>query len=86
VLRRLGISAAAGTGAAVVAAVVVTVIDLYLTGHGHGSISREVIDWAPAGVHLSTGDLAMLATVVAVSGWTWHLVGPSPPRGPEPPG
>jgi hypothetical protein len=77
VLRRLGISTAAGIGAGVVAAVIVTVIDLYVTGHGYGSITRGVIIWTPAGVHLSIGDLAMLVTVVAVAGSTWHLVGPS---------
>jgi hypothetical protein len=75
VLGRLGISAAAGIGAGVVAAVIVTVIDLYVTGHGYDSITRELITWAPAGVHLSIGDLAMLVTVVAAAGSTWHLVG-----------
>jgi len=63
----------------VVAALIVAVIDLYLTGHGYGSITREVITWAPAGVHLSIGDLGMLATVIVVAVLTWHLVG-SPSR------
>jgi len=58
-----------------VAAVVVTVIDLYTTGHGYGSITRESITWAPAGVHLSVGDLAMLVTVIAVAASTWHRAG-----------
>jgi hypothetical protein len=75
VLGRLGISAAAGIGAGVVAAIIVTVIDLYVTGHGYGSITREIITWAPAGVHLSIGDLVMLLTVIAVAGSTWQLVG-----------
>jgi hypothetical protein len=74
-LARLGISIAAGIGAAVVAALIVTVIDLYLTGHGYGSITREVITWAPAGVHLSIGDLGMLATVIVVAVLTWYVVG-----------
>jgi hypothetical protein len=75
VLGRIGISAAAGIGAGIVAAIIVTVIDLYITGHGYGSITREIITWTPAGVHLSIGDLVMLVTVVAVAGSTWHLVG-----------
>jgi hypothetical protein len=75
VLVRLGISTAAGIGAGVVAAVIVTVIDLYVTGHDYGSITREVITWAQAGVHLSIGDLAMLITVVVVAGLTWYLAG-----------
>ena len=74
-LVRLAISAAAGIGAAVVAALIVTVIDLYVTGHGYGSITREVITLAQAGVHLSIGDLAMLITAVVVAVSTWYLVG-----------
>ena len=74
-LLRLGISTAAGVGAGVVAALIVTVADLYLTGHGYGSITREVIIWAQAGVHLSFGDLGMLITVIVVAVSTWYLTG-----------
>ena len=74
-LVRLCASAAAGIGAAVVAALVVTVIDLYLTGHGYGSITREVITWVPGGVHLSIGDISMLAAMIVVSVSTWHFTG-----------
>jgi hypothetical protein len=75
ILVRLGISTAAGIGAAVVAALIVTVVNLYLTGHGYGSITREVITWAQAGVHLSIGDLGMLITAIAVAVSTWYLSG-----------
>ena len=74
-LVRLGISAAAGIGAGLVAAIIVTVIDLYFTGHGYGSITREVITWAPAGVHLSIGDLGMLIAAIVIAVLTWYLVG-----------
>lgn len=74
-LARTGISAAAGVGAAIVAALTATVIDLYLTGHGYGSISREVITWAPAGVQLSIGDIGMLVTAIAAAVSTWYLAG-----------
>lgn len=57
------------------AVLIVTVIDLYFTGHGYASITREVITWAPAGVHLSIGDLVMLITVVVVAILTWYLAG-----------
>ena len=73
-LTRVFISAGAGIGAAVAAALLVAVIDLYVTGHGYGSITREVVTWEPAGVHLSIGDLAMLATMVVVAVLTWSLV------------
>ena len=74
-LARLGISTAAGIGAGVVAALIVTVTDLYFTGHDYGSITREVVTWAQAGVRLSIGDLGMLITVIVVAVSTWYLAG-----------
>jgi hypothetical protein len=73
VLARLGISTAAGMAAAIAATLLVTVLDLYLTGHGHGSVTREVITWEHAGVHLSIADLGMLMTGIVVAALTWHL-------------
>jgi hypothetical protein len=70
---RMGISAAAGIGAAVMVALVVAIVDLHLTGHGYGSITNEVITWAQAGVHLSIGDLAMLVTAATACSTTWYL-------------
>jgi hypothetical protein len=58
-----------------VAVLLVTVLDLYFTGHDYGSITREIITWAPAGVHLSVADVAMLITVVVVAVLTWYLAG-----------
>lgn len=75
VLVRLAISVAAGMAAAVAAALLATMLDLYLTGHGHGSVTREVITWAHAGVHLSIADLGMLMTGIVVAALTWHLAG-----------
>ena len=77
-LVRLGISTAAGIAAAVAAALLVTVLDLYLSGHGHGSVTREVITWAQAGVHLSLADLGMLVTGIVVAVLTWYFVGRAP--------
>ncbi len=74
-LARLGISTAAGMAGAVLAVLLVTVLDLYLTGHGHGSVTREVITWTHAGVHLSIADLGMLMTGIVVAALTWHLAG-----------
>jgi hypothetical protein len=74
-LVRLGISTAAGMAAAVTAALLITVLDLYLTGHGIGSVTREIITWARAGVHLSIADVGMLVTGIAVAVLTWYLVG-----------
>ena len=74
-LTRLGASAAAGLGAAIVAALIVTVVDLYLTGHGHDSITRGVIAWEQAGVDLSIGDVGMLVTAIAAAVSTWYFAG-----------
>jgi hypothetical protein len=61
--------------AAVAAALLVTLLDLYLTGHGFGSVTREVITSAHAGVHLSIADIGMLLTGIAVAVLTWYLLG-----------
>ncbi len=74
-LARLRIATAAGMAAAVAAALLVTVLDLYLSGHGHGSVTREVITWARAGVHLSIADVGMLLTGIVIAVLTWYLVG-----------
>lgn len=70
----MSISAAAGVGGAIMAALVITVIDLYLTGHGYDSIMREVITWHPGGVHLSIGDIGMLIAMMVVAVAVWHLL------------
>ena len=72
---RLGVSTAAGIGAAVVAALVAAVVDMYLTGHGYGSITREVITWDPGGVHLSIGDVCLLVAAIVAAVSTWHFIG-----------
>jgi hypothetical protein len=61
--------------AAIVAAVAIGVVDLYLVGHGRGSLLRESISWPAAGVYLSIGDIVMLCLVVAAAILAWALVG-----------
>jgi hypothetical protein len=70
-MRRFALSAAIGVGAGLAAAVVLAVLEIYITGHGYGSITREIISWEPAGVHLSVADLALLLVVVLAAGLTW---------------
>lgn len=72
-LVRFGCSIGAGFGTAILAAVTVAVIDLYMTGHGYSSITREVITWPQVGIHLSIGDVAMLIAAFAVAVSTWYL-------------
>jgi hypothetical protein len=74
-LVRLGISTAVGIGAAVAAALVITVMNLYFTGHGYGSLAREVITWDPAGVHMSIADVGIFAAMGGAAVMTWRLTG-----------
>lgn len=56
----------------VISAVILAIIDLYLTGHGYGSILREIITWELVNVHLSSGDLIVLIASVLSGYVTWH--------------
>lgn len=72
-LARFGICVGTGFGAAIVVAVTVAVLDLYLTGHGYNSITREIITFPQVGIHLSIADVAMLVAAFAVAVSTWYL-------------
>jgi hypothetical protein len=68
---RLGLALGASFLAAILAAVVLALLDLYLTGHGHLSVMRPWIDWEQAGVHLSRGDLVMYVVACLAGLGTW---------------
>jgi hypothetical protein len=74
VIARLGITAAAMLVAAVVVAIAAAVVDLYLSGHGLGSISDEIISQPSWGVHLSMADLVLLVLAAAAGALTWWLL------------
>ena len=61
--------------AAIVAAVGIAVVDLYLVGHGHGSLLRDSISWPAAGVYLSVGDLLLIGAVLLAATGGWALFG-----------
>lgn len=75
-IYRFAISAAAGIGAGVVAAIALAVIELYLSGHAYGSIMREMIQWDSAGVHLSLADIVLLLAVFGAAALTWSVQKP----------
>lgn len=52
-----------GAAIAVQSAIIITVIDIYLSGHGHVGLTREYLTWSAAGVHLSIGDIIMLGSI-----------------------
>jgi hypothetical protein len=67
-IRRIFRSLGAGLVAAVLVAVALAVVDLYLTGHGRPSIRDPWIAWDAAGVHLSVADVIwFLAIGIAVA-------------------
>ena len=75
VLRRLLLSLVVGAATGVLSAVVIAIVDLYLSGHGYGGLTREYFTWSPGGVHLSIGDMIMLGTVLLAGTLTWGFFG-----------
>jgi hypothetical protein len=59
---------------AVVSAVIITIIDIYLSGHGHVGLTLEYFTWSAADIHLSIGDIIMLITAVLAAALTWKVV------------
>ena len=72
---RLGLALGAGFGAAVLAAIALGILDLYVTGHGQPSVLRPWIDWPDAGVHLSRGDVVMYLAACLAGLGTWFAAG-----------
>jgi hypothetical protein len=75
VLLRLAMAFVAGLGTALLATLAAAILELYLTGHGHGSIMREIVNWPAAGIHLSAAGLAMFAAAFTAAWLAWRLTG-----------
>ena len=75
---RLLLSVAAGGALGVVVAIALTVVDLYLSGHGRPPLSAPFIDWPGLGVHLSLPDLVFLVSVVVGAIVTWRYMEEEP--------
>jgi hypothetical protein len=64
----------AGLGSAIVVAISLTVVDLYLAGHGLRPLSTPWLDWAAGGVHLSLADVVFLGAAALAAAIAWrHL-------------
>lgn len=72
VWTRLLLSFGAGMASAVVVAIVIAVVDLYLAGHGLPVLSRPLLDWAAGGIHLSLADVLFLSAAVLAAAITWR--------------
>ena len=69
---RLLLSFGAGLASAALVAIVVAVLDVYLTGNGMAPLNRPLLDWPGAGVRLGLGDVLLLAAVVLAAAITWR--------------
>jgi hypothetical protein len=78
VLRRLIIAISATLAVAVLAAIALAILDLYLAGHGYAGIRKEFVSWPAAGVHLSIADIALLLLALAAGALAWRVAGGSP--------
>jgi hypothetical protein len=64
VSHRLSRALITAVAAAVTTAIVLAVTDLYLSGHGHSTLSRPWLEWSAGGVSLSRADLVLLVVTV----------------------
>ena len=62
----------AGVGSAVVVAIVIAVVDLYLVGHGLPALTSPLVDWAAGRIHLSLADVLFLSAAVLAAAITWR--------------
>jgi hypothetical protein len=69
---RLLLSLLAGLGSAILVAIALAVVDLYLTGHGFQPLSAPLLDWAGGGIHLSLADLIFLAAAAIAAAIAWR--------------
>jgi hypothetical protein len=66
------LSFGAGIGSALVVAIAITVVDLYLTGHGMAPLDAPLLDWPAAGIHLSLADVIFLGAAALAAAFTWR--------------
>lgn len=75
VLRRILLTISVGAATALLSAIVIAIIDIYLSGHGYNGLTREYSTWSEAGVHLSIGDIIMLGAVLLAAALSWQFHG-----------
>jgi hypothetical protein len=69
---RLSISLGAGVAFGILVAIVLTVVDLYLAGHGHRQLSAPLLDMPSLGIHLSLADVVFLSAAALAAAITWR--------------
>jgi hypothetical protein len=74
---RVGMTLAAAGGTALLTALGLTIVDLYLTGHVRPSIGNTFLDVPPLGIHLSLSDVIMFAATLTAGWVAWRVTGTS---------
>lgn len=72
---RLLVAAGVALALGVISALVLTIVDLYLTGHGQPSIHQADIVVPGISAKLSLSDLLLLASIFLPGFATWLLLG-----------
>jgi hypothetical protein len=70
---RLLLSFGAGAASALLVAIGIALVDLYLTGHGMAPLNAPLLDWTAAGIHLSLADIIFLTAAALAAAITWRL-------------
>jgi hypothetical protein len=69
---RLLLSFGAGVASALLVAIAIAVVDLYLTGHRLATLTAPLLNWSGGGIHLSLADLIFLGAAVLAAAITWR--------------
>lgn len=77
---RLIVSVCVAISTAFVVALAVTIVDLYLVGHGYPSINREILIWPSGGVSLSPAGIFLLLCTFGAGCATWFFMPRAPDR------
>ena len=74
-LPRIGATLAAALGMAVVSAIGLTILDLYLTGHNYPSLDRTWFVWPVTHARLTYANAVWWGSIIAAGIVTWWRYG-----------
>ena len=55
-----------------VVAIAITIVDLYLAGHGMAPLNAPLVNWPAARIHLSLADMIFLGAAALAAAITWR--------------
>ena len=72
-IRLLAITLVAAFGAAVTVAIVIAIVDLYLTGHNRPALGRPWLEWPEFGIRMSRADVILYIVSVGTGALVWMM-------------